>query len=198
MRRLFAFLATTIDGYHEGPKRELDWHNASEAEGSGFPIASGFPHLGDPARDEIDTIVFGRVTYELMASYWPTREAEEADPEIAARMNGLQKVVVSRTLEGADWANTRLVRNAVAELTELKQAPGKDLGIFGSSTLTASLLPTGLIDELRILVNPVVLGAGHPVLASAARASMTLAGCRTFPSGNVLLTYHPAADRGER
>lgn len=193
MRRLFAFLAVTVDGYYEGPKHELDWHNAPETETSGFPVASGFRDLHDADLDEIDTILFGRVTYEVMASYWPTAAARAADPEIAARMNSLSKVVVSRTLDQVEWANSRLITNdVIAQLGALKQRPGKDIAIFGSSTLTTSLLGTDLIDEIRILVNPIVLGSGNPVFAGAMdRVHLALLESRTFPSGNVLLRYQP-------
>jgi dihydrofolate reductase len=194
MRRLFAFLATTIDGYHEGTEHELDWHHAPETATSGFSVAAGFPDLGDAQHDEIDTILFGRVTYQMMAEYWLSPAASEAEPEIAARMNSLPKVVVSRTLDRVGWTNTRLVRDdVVGELTGLKQQPGKDIAIYGSSTLTTSLLRSGLVDEIRILVNPVIIGAGNSVFAAAERVPLTLVESRTFPSGNVLLYYHPAA-----
>lgn len=193
MRKLFAFLAVTVDGYHEGPKREIDWHNAPDTDGSGFPVAAGFPRPDDDRYDEVDTLVFGRVTYELMASYWPTPAAAEADPQIAARMNRLPKIVVSRTLDRADWSNTRLLNDGAAEeLGALKQQQGKDLAILGSSTLTTSLLREGVVDEVRILVNPIVLGDGHSVLRGAGpRVPLTLTGSRAFSSGNVLLYYEP-------
>jgi dihydrofolate reductase len=105
--------------------------------------------------------LFGRVTYELMASYWPTPVANEDDPRVAARMNEIFKIVVSPTLDKADWHNTRLIRDDIAgALTEIKQQPGRDIAIFGSSALTVSPLQHGLIDELRIMVNPIILGAG--------------------------------------
>ena len=184
MRKLMSFLMTSLDGYHEGPNHELDWHNVDDE----------FNRFAIQQTGEADLLVFGRITYEMMAAYWPTPEAAETDPAIAAMMNGLPKIVVSRTLDRADWANTRIVREDVpAALADLKRQPGKDIFIFGSSNLTASLLRSGLVDELRIIVNPVVLGGGHPVLQTADRTSMKLLGSRTFDSGNVLLCYEPAA-----
>lgn len=146
--------------------------------------------------DEVDTLVFGRVTYEGMASYWPTPEAEQDDPRVASMMNGLPKIVVSRTLERADWANTRVVRDDIAgELAGLKQRPGKDVAIFGSSALTASLIEAGLVDEVWIMVAPVVLGAGKSLFRTAGRRiAMRLADTRRFAAGNVLLTYVPAPE----
>jgi dihydrofolate reductase len=134
MRRILAFLVTTVDGYYEGPNQEFDWPVVDEE----------FNEFGLAQLDEVDTLLFGRVTYEGMASYWPTPAAEQDDPRVAARMNGLPKVVVSRTLDKAEWANTRVVRDDVAEeLSKLKQQPGKDIAIFGSSDLTVSLLRIG-------------------------------------------------------
>jgi dihydrofolate reductase len=183
MRKLISFVLMTLDGYHEGPNREIDWHNADQE----------FNEFAIEQTDALGTLVFGRVTYELMAAYWPTPEARESDPIVAGQMNSLPKVVVSRTLDRADWANTRLVKEDVAErLAELKRQPGKDIAIFGSSNLTAGLLRMGLVDEVRILVNPVLLGAGKPLFETADRTKLKLLQTRTFASGNVLLTYGPA------
>ncbi len=142
--------------------------------------------------DEADTLLFGRKTYLHMAAFWPTPAAIEALPETAARMNGYDKVVVSRTLTSADWAPATLISNDVdAQLAKLKEQPGRDIALIGSSELAGSLVGTGLIDELRLMVNPVVIGSGHPVLAGASRAELELARVRQFASGNVLLTYRP-------
>jgi dihydrofolate reductase len=142
---------------------------------------------------EVDTLLFGRVTYEGMASYWPTPAAEQDDPDLAARMNGLEKVVVSRTLDKVEWARTRLFNDRISEqLTELRQQPGKDIAILGSAALTASLLEKGLVDELRIMVAPVILGAGTSLFRTAERrVRLRLIQTRQFNSGNVLLVYEP-------
>lgn len=197
-RRLVAFLAVTADGYHEGPGHELDWHNAPDTAESGFSVGSGFRDLDDPRADEADTLLFGGVTYELMASYWPTPAAKEADPQIAARMNGLPKVVISRTLQRAEWANSRLISNDVTgEIAALKQQPGKDILILGSSTLTGFLLERGMVDELRLLINPIILGAGRSVLEGVqGRIPLVLTDSTAFPAGNVLLRYQPASATG--
>jgi dihydrofolate reductase len=129
-----------------------------------------------------------------MASYWPTEEALADDPVVAKLMNAIPKVVFSTTLAGADWNNTRLVReNVVDEVNQLKQRPGKDLAIFGSVELTANFLKLGLIDELRIMVHPIILGAGHSLLAGiGTRVPVTLTGTKVFESGNVMLHYRPS------
>jgi dihydrofolate reductase len=184
MRRILAFLVTTVDGYYEGPNQEFDWPLVDEE----------FNEFGLEQLDEVDTLLFGRVTYEGMASYWPTPAAEQDDPRVAAKMNGLPKVVVSRTLDKAEWANTRILGDDVAEeLGKLKQQPGKDIAIFGSSDLTVSLLRMGLVDELRIMVHPVVLGAGKSLFRTATgRIGLELVKTRPFRSGSVMLYYRPA------
>jgi dihydrofolate reductase len=141
----------------------------------------------------VDMLLFGRVTYQLMASYWPTPAARTDDPIVAERMNNLPKIVVSRTLSKAEWQNTRLVKeNAIAEISKLKQQPGKDMAIFGSSDLTVSLAEAGLIDEYRIFVNPLFLGAGKPVLHGLQdRLHLKLINTRQFNSGVVMLCYQP-------
>ena len=180
MRTLFAFLMVTADGYHETDGSELFWHNVDQ-EFHDFTVAQ---------LDEADTLLFGRRTYQHMAAFWPTPAALELLPETSARMNGYDKVVVSRTLTSADWAPATLISNDVpAQLAKLKKLPGRDIALIGSSELTGSLIGTGLVDELRLMVNPVVLGSGHPVLAGASRAELELARVRQFGSGNVLLTY---------
>jgi dihydrofolate reductase len=129
-----------------------------------------------------------------MASYWPTPAARQDDPVVAELMNTLPKVVVSTTLTSADWGDTTLVRENVAEeITKLKQQPGKGIAIMGSPTLTHRLIQMGLVDELRILVNPIALGDGHSLFRTARdRLRVELRQIRTFSSGNVLLTYRPA------
>jgi dihydrofolate reductase len=184
MRRIFAFLVSSVDGYYEGPNQEFDWPVVDD-EFNQFAIEQ----LG-----EVDTLIFGRVTYEGMASYWPTPAAEQNDPEVTGAMNSLNKIVVSRTLGEATWANTRLVKDdVVGELTRLKQRPGKDMVIMGSSNLTVNLLRAGLVDELRIMVMPVVLGDGHSLFRTAEdRIGLKLVSVKPFKSGNVWLTYQPA------
>jgi dihydrofolate reductase len=184
MRKILAFLVVTVDGYYEGPNGEFDWPVVDEE----------FNEFGLRQLEEVDTLLFGRVTYEGMAAYWPTPAAEQDDPRVAARMNTLPKLVVSRTLDRADWANTRIVKDDVAaELTRLKRQPGKDIAVFGSSDLVVSLLGMGLVDELRIMVHPVVLGAGKSLFRTAPeRMHLRLVAARPFRSGSVLLTYRPA------
>src|SRR5215471_4699663 len=144
MRKVFLFMMVTLDGFFEGPDHEIDWHNVDEE----------FNEFAIDQLNEVDALLFGRVTYEGMASYWPTLVAMENDPIIAGKMNAIPKIVFSRTLDRAEWNNSKLIKENIAgEVSQLKQQQGRDLAIFGSANLTMSLLQMGLIDELRLMVN---------------------------------------------
>jgi dihydrofolate reductase len=183
-RKLISFMVVTLDGYYEGPNGEFDWPNVDDE----------FYEFSIDQLNDIDILVFGRATYEVMADYWPTPAAHEESPAIAARMNTISKVAVSTTLDSADWQNTSLVNgNAAEAISELKRQPGKYLAIFGSPQLTASLLEQGLVDELRVMVHPILLGAGKSLFRTLSdRVPLELRQTRTFESGNVMLTYRPA------
>lgn len=184
MRKLVSFLMTTLDGYFEGEEPwAIDWHMVDEE----------FNEFAIEQLDASDCLVFGRATYLGMAQYWPSEEAVKTDPEVASRMNSLPKIVVSRTLEEPEpaWSNTRLLRDT-KELAPLKKDSGNQLLVLGSSVLTTSLMEDGLLDELRIIVNPLILGAGNSLSSGARRRiPLKLLDTRTFHNGNVLLTYEP-------
>lgn len=184
MRKVFVFNMTTVDGFFEGPNHELDWHNVDEE----------FHEFAINQLNEVDILLFGRVTYQMMASYWPTPTAIESDPIIAGKMNSIAKVVFSKTLEKADWSNTRLIKeNILEEVSKLKSQPGKSIAIFGSSDLALTLIQHGLIDEYRIIVNPIVLGSGKSLFSGMHdKLDVKLVQTKIFNSGNVLLTYQPA------
>ncbi len=183
MRKVLFFMLVTLDGYIEGPGQDIDWHNVDE-EFNTFAVEQ---------LNAVDTLLFGRVTYVGMAGYWPTPEAMANDPQVAEAMNSKSKIVFSRTLETADWANTRLIKDHVAEeVLKLKQAPGQDMIVFGSSNLAASFSDMGLIDEYRIMVCPVVLGAGTPLFHGLQeRLKLKLLKTRVFGNGIVLHYYAP-------
>ncbi len=185
MRKVIASEFVTVDGLFSGPNGELDWHNVDEE----------FNEWALELIDSIDTMLFGRVTYEGMASYWPTPLATTDDPMVAGKMNSTHKLVFSKTLEQADWENTTLVAgDAAEEIAKLKQQPGKDMVIYGSGKLVSSLAARGLIDEFRIFVNPIVLGSGVPLFQGMSESvNLRLTGTRVFKSGNVLLCYEPGA-----
>ena len=128
-----------------------------------------------------------------MESYWPTEAAKRDDPIVAGLMNSLPKIVVSKTLASVEWENTRLIKENVAEeISKLKDQPGKDIAILGSSELTVSLTNAGLVDEYRIMVNPVALGNGKSLFQGLAdNLNLKFITSRAFNSGNVLLYYRP-------
>jgi dihydrofolate reductase len=184
MRKVISFMATTLDGYTEGPNGEFDWPNVDDQ----------FNDFSVSQLNSIDTLLFGRNTYEGMASYWPTEDGVRDDPTIAALMNGIDKVVFSASLERADWEHTTHVKgDALAAVKELKQGEGKHLALFGSGRLTTSLLEAGLVDEVRVMLMPVLLGAGKSLFTGLdERVGLRLLTTLTFANGNVLLTYQPS------
>ena len=183
MKKLILFNLVTLDGFFAGPTGDIDWHNVDDE----------FNQFAIEQLDTIDALLFGRVTYQLMANYWPTPAAAADDPIVAGRMNNLPKIVFSRTLEKVEWKNTRLVKDNIAEeISKLKHQAGKDIFIFGSADLASSFTKLGLIDEYRVIVNPVVLGSGKPLFKGLNdRLNLKLLKTRTFGSGNVLLYYQP-------
>lgn len=188
MRHLASFIMTSLDGFHEGPGHSLDWHH----------VDAEFNRFANDQLDRADTLIFGRRTYELMASYWSTPDALRDDPEVASRMNDMPKLVLSRNLPAADWAGTTILRGT-DELAALRARDGRDMLVLGSARLTASLAGSGLLDELRIMINPVALGRGTSVLDGLdGSLELRLLTTRTFESGNVLLTYEPAPAGAQR
>ncbi|MFI5270424.1 MAG: dihydrofolate reductase family protein [Candidatus Saccharimonadales bacterium] len=181
MRKVFFFMMTTLDGYFEGEDHDISWHNANNRE---------FAKFADDQLDETDTLIFGRRTYELMAEFWPSEEAIKIEPSTASRMNSLRKVVFSRNPISTDWHNVESSTNVVEKMQELKSAPGKDIAVLGSSNLSLTLIEEGLLDEIRIMINPLIIGKGTQLLDGSDKLrQFTLKDSRTFKSGNVLLTY---------
>ena len=165
----------SLDGYFEGDNHDLSWHNVDEE----------FVHFADAQLDEADTLVFGRKTYEMMARYWPN---ESEDDSTASRMNALRKVVFSHTAITPEWQNTEASTDLTAKMNELKSQSGKDIAVLGSSHLGKEMLEAGLLDELRIMINPVFIGSGSTLFEGLIK-DLELTDTRTFKNGNVLLTY---------
>ena len=181
MRKLIMWNMVTLEGFFEGPKSwDIDWHNYAWGE--------ELEQLSSEQLQLADLLLFGRVTYQGMASFWPSAQGQVADA-----MNAIAKVVFSRTLEKADWNNTRLVKeDAEVAVTQLKQQPGKDILLFGSANLAATLTAHGLIDEYRLGVNPIILGGGNPLFKpNQHRMKMKLLEARPLKSGCVILRYQP-------
>ncbi len=187
MRKIIVFNLVSLDGYFAGPKGEIDWHNTDE-EFSKFAVEQ---------TKTFKTLIFGRVTYELMASYWPTPEAIKNDPIVAKQLNTLPKIVFSRTLkkvnQGPNWKNVTLFNKIDPKvIKKMKQGRGDDITILGSGTIVQAFTNLGLIDEYRLLVNPIVLGRGKPMFKNIKnQLKLKLLKTRTFKNGNVLLYYRP-------
>lgn len=179
MRKIIVSNLVSLDGYFEGEKQDLSWFNVEE---DFFDFARNQLH-------EVDTILFGRVTYQMMADYWPA--AKDNDAVITEKMNSLQKIVFSKTLSTVEWNNSQLIKeHAEEEVNKLKQQPGKDMVIFGSGTLVSAFTQWKLIDEYRLIVNPVILGNGNPLFKSLnEKLNLKLTGTKTLRSGVVILYY---------
>ncbi len=187
MRKVIVSEMVSLDGFFSGPNGELDWHVVEEE----------FNEFAIDQLNAMDTLLFGRVTYQGMLSYWPTPDAIQNDPVVADKMNTLPKVVFSKTLdrvEWGQWANARLVNGDIGgEISRLKQQPGKDMVIFGSGSIVSALTELGLIDEYRIIVAPVVLGNGVPLFKGITKpVNLKLLRTKSLKSGVVLLYYEPA------
>jgi len=188
MRRLTVFNQVSLDGYFVDARGDMSWAhtNTKDAEWQAFvegnARASGL-------------LLFGRITYELMASYWPTLQAARDNPIVAERMNSLPKVAFSRTLDQVSWSNTKLVKTDPAtEIRKLKYEPGPDMVILGSGTIVSQLTQERLIDEYQVVVIPIVLGQGRTMFEGIKeRLPLKLTRTRTFGNGNVWLCYELGA-----
>lgn len=181
MKKLIFQMSVSLDGYVEGPNHEIDWHLVDEE----------FNAYAVEVLQATDVLIMGRRTYELMAGYWPT--AADNDPVVKEKMNNTPKLVFSRTLKKVEWQNSRLAVGSIAdEVARLKQVPGDGLLPVGGSELAASFLEQGLMDELRIILTPILLGGGKTVFDGIKkRYPLRLLSTKGFKSGNVVVTYEP-------
>jgi dihydrofolate reductase len=186
MRKLIAFEQVSLDGFFVDGKGDMSWAHKRDPEWTEF---AGSNAGGDAA------LLFGRVTYEMMASFWPTPAAMETMPAVAKGMNEMPKLVFSRTLEKVSWNNTTLLKgDPAAEVRKKKKESGPDMAILGSGSIVSQLTQAGLIDELQIVVNPIVLGQGRTLFAGAKqKIGLKLIRSRAFGNGNVVLYYVPTA-----
>lgn len=176
MRKIIMWDMVSVEGLFEAPGHDISW----------FVFDDELGEYITGTQKEAGTLLFGRTTYEMMAGYWPAAEGEIAD-----FMNGIEKIVFSKTLKVVDWNNTRLVSgNAVEEVARLKREPGGEIFVFGSADFARTLINHGLVDEYRIGINPVLLGGGVPLFKGGfARTSLMLTSVKTLKSGVVILHY---------
>jgi dihydrofolate reductase len=187
MRRLTMFNNLTLDGFFTDANGSTRWAHERDMDEEWKAFSSENASRGG-------SLVFGRVTYEEMASFWPTPEAKKMLPVVAQRMNEMPKVVFSRKLDKATWNNTKLVKTDPAEAVRtMKQEAGPDMAIMGSGTIVSLLTAARLIDEYQIVVNPFILGTGRTLFETGQdKLDLELVGSRTFKNGNVYLRYAPA------
>jgi dihydrofolate reductase len=177
MRKIVAGLFISLDGVVEAPDQ---WHFPYFNEEMGEAVQS---MMGSS-----EAMLLGRRTYEEFAAYWPN-----STDDFAEYMNGTPKYVVSNTLTAAEWQNSTLISgDVVKELTRIKEQPGGNLSITGSGTLVRSLLREGVLDELHLLVHPIVVGAGKRLFDDGPQVPLRLADSQTFSTGVLNLTYEPA------
>jgi dihydrofolate reductase len=185
MARLTVFNSVSLDGYFTDAQSKIDFAHqpADDAEWNEF--VSGNAKGGG-------ALMFGRVTYEMMAGFWPTPMAAQMMPDVAERMNNLLKLVVSRSLAKAEWKNSRLIKtDLVGEVRKLKEGR-EDITILGSGSLVAQLTPLRLIDEYQLVVVPVVLGKGRTMFQGVeGPLPLKFVKSKVFGNGNTVLWYKP-------
>jgi dihydrofolate reductase len=186
MRKLIVFNNVSLDGYFTSANGDFSWahRGPADVEFNAFVAENAG---GD------GTLLFGRITYELMAGYWPTPAAAQNEPAVAEGMNRMPKVVVSKSLDKASWNNTKVLKGKLAsEIRTLKQEPGEGIVILGSGSIVSQLAPEGLIDEYQLVLQPVVLGGGRTMFNDMREnLNLKLTKTRAFKSGKVYLCYEP-------
>lgn len=180
-------MMVSLDGFIEGPKQDLSWHLVDDE----------FNKYAIDLLHSIDTIIFGRIAYELFESFWPAAMTDPSTTpdnlDIANQINDMHKIVFSKTMEKVEWKKSQLIQQLIPEeITKMKQQEGKDMVIFGGAGIAQSFMRHELIDEYRIMVNPIILGKGKPLFEDMThRMNLKLLKTRTFNSGVVMLVYEP-------
>jgi dihydrofolate reductase len=178
-RRIILDLAVTLDGFIEGKNGEVDWC-IMDSE-------MGFIHF----LNQIDTILYGRKSYDLWGNYTPKMEDTDTDKELWRLVHSKEKYVFSKTQKGIDHKAIYINDHILEEVTKLKNLPGKDIWLYGGASLITTFIDLGLVDEYRLSVHPVILGEGKPLFSDIKqRMELKLANTRTFSSGVVQLIYH--------
>ncbi len=185
MRKLLVFNQISLDSFIADAHSDMSWAHKQDREWHDW-VSSNASGGGE--------LVFGRVTYQQMASFWPSAMALESMPVVAERMNNLPKVVFSRTLTTADWNNTRLIRSDItAAVRKLKSEPGQDMVLMGSASIVAQLAAEDLIDAYQLVINPIILGAGKFMFDGLKKhLHLKLMSTRSFKNGNLVVSYERA------
>jgi len=182
MGKLIVFTSISLDGYFTDAHGDMSWAHRPDPEWDGF-VAGNARHEG--------TLLFGRVTYEQMASFWPTPAGRQMAPDVAQGMTRASKVVFSRSLKKAGWSNTRLVSDGMLDAVRaLKRDAPQDLVVLGSGSIVSQLAQANLVDEYQTVLVPIVLGAGRTLFEGLDhRVPLQLTQSRVFSNGNVVLWH---------
>jgi dihydrofolate reductase len=191
MRKILLLEHVTLDGYVAGPNGEMDWVH----------LPDEIWHFGDRLTATSDAAIYGRVTYDMMAGYWPTAadgpDADRHAIDHAKWVNNTQRYVVSKTLQSAPWGNsscTVLPGDPTEEIARLKQQPGRNIFLVGSISLAQALMRAGLIDEYHLMLNPVILGGGRSLFPAGLpqHLNLQLVSQQALPTGVIALHYEPS------
>jgi dihydrofolate reductase len=185
MRKVNVFNNVSLDGFFTDAKGDMSWAHKQDEEWNAFASANASGN---------GELLFGRVTYDMMAAFWPTPQAAKMLPKVAAGMNAMRKTVFSRTLDTVAWQNTVLLKgDLVTEVRRLKQQPGPDIVILGSGSIVSQLTQARLIDEYQLVLNPIVVGRGRSLFETVVDTlNLTLTKTQSFRNGNVVLWYEMA------
>ncbi len=200
MRKLIVSNITSLDGYYEGPDKNV--MALFDYRFEAYPTDESFDAYNAERLRAADTLLLGRTSYDGFKSFWPSvaddPDARPIEREISRLNNAIDKAVVSDSLTPEDtepWRNTRIISRGDAheQIAELKRQPGKDILVFGSRTLWNDLLAYGLVDELHLMISPVVLSTGTPTFATQPGGSLRLTGTRTWEGSGIVLVRYEAS-----
>ncbi len=185
MRKLNSFTFITLNGFYKGPDEDISWHKQIQGDEED-------KFANDSVKSD-NILLFGRRTYEMMVDWWSSEEAKKQMPEIAERISRADKIVFSRTLKHAEWENTKVISgDLIAEVKKLKQEAQKNMTILGSGNVLAQLAEYGLVDEFKIMIDPIAIPLGTPLFIDIKKpVDLKLISGKTFKSGIVLLRYQP-------
>lgn len=187
MAKLTSFTFISLNGFYKGKNGDINWHQ----------------HGGEEAEYSVESLklnnilLFGRVTYEMMKSFWPTQMAYDSFPQVADGMNHSEKLVVSKTLKSTDWENTQIIKeNLIERITELKKESKKNITLLGSGKILNQLSNANLVDEYQIMIDPIFIEKGEPILDNLNdNINLELTKTKIFKSGTILLHYQPKVNK---
>ncbi|MEJ6980424.1 dihydrofolate reductase family protein [Pedobacter sp. P351] len=184
MRKITSFQFITLNGYYKDINNGIAWHKHGREEGE---------YSAESLKSD-NILLFGRTTYEMMASFWPTPAAYEGFPVVAEGMNKAEKIVFSKTMQKASWNNSRIISgNITDKIKKIKQTNGKNMTLLGSGSILTQFADARLIDRYQIMIDPVAIGKGASLFEDMQKPlDLNLTDTRTFKSGAILLCYDPA------